>query len=216
VTLRFQNHRKYFEIYVEIFNFFLTTFDVYTGLIWWLYTWVYRLSSIDMNWGGQNYSFLLDLCRSSLWSKTYSVDSSAAVIISLQFQNSVEFFYSSPLSAQTKCRIGPSASWNLNLSPLSAQTKCRIGPSAFWNLNLMDFLYHWLMIVSELFQYSSFARLSAKLPRLGDSEVTFSVFESSCHYQSNHSKVEAIPLSALPSKDTTSELVGMFCQWKLK
>jgi len=38
------------------------------------------------------------------------------------------------------------------------------------------------------------------------SEVTFSVFESSYHlltyYQSNHSKVEAIPLSALP-KDTT-------------
>jgi len=28
-------------------------------------------------------------------------------------------------------------------------------------------------------------------------------------YQSNHSKVEAIPLSALP-KDTTSELAGLF------
>jgi len=43
--------------------------------------------------------------------------------------------------------------------------------------------------------------------RPGDSEVTFSIFESSCHlyYQTNHSKVEAIPLSALP-KDTTSEL----------
>jgi len=31
---------------------------------------------------------------------------------------------------------------------------------------------------------------------------------SSCYYQCNHSKVEAVPLSALP-KDTTSELVGL-------
>jgi len=48
--------------------------------------------------------------------------------------------------------------------------------------------------------------LFVKVPRPGDSEVTFSVFESSqaatCYYQSNHSKVEAIPLSAL-LKDTT-------------
>jgi len=29
------------------------------------------------------------------------------------------------------------------------------------------------------------------------------------YYQSNHSKVQAIPLSALP-KDTTSELAGLF------
>jgi len=37
----------------------------------------------------------------------------------------------------------------------------------------------------------------------GDSEVIFSVFESSCHtcyYQSNHSTVEAILLSALPKE----------------
>jgi len=41
-----------------------------------------------------------------------------------------------------------------------------------------------------------------EIPRPGDSEVTFSVFESSCHllqvtsyYQSNYSKVEAIPLT---------------------
>jgi len=41
--------------------------------------------------------------------------------------------------------------------------------------------------------------------------MTFAVFESSaatCYYQSNHSKVVAIPLSALP-KDTTSELAGL-------
>jgi len=50
--------------------------------------------------------------------------------------------------------------------------------------------------------------LFVKVHRPEDSERTVSVFESSCHlgcyYQSNHSKVEAIPLSALP-KDTTSE-----------
>jgi len=52
--------------------------------------------------------------------------------------------------------------------------------------------------------------LFVKVPRPGLSEVIFSVFESSCHllHQSNHSKVEAIPLSALP-KDTTSELAGL-------
>jgi len=47
--------------------------------------------------------------------------------------------------------------------------------------------------------------LVVKVSRPGDSKVTFLVFKSSCHlllYQSNHSKVEAIPLSALP-KDTT-------------
>jgi len=58
------------------------------------------------------------------------------------------------------------------------------------------------------------AHLFVKVPRPGDSEVTFSVFESRCHvkeqcyYQSNHSKVEAITLSALP-KDTKSELAGL-------
>jgi len=36
-----------------------------------------------------------------------------------------------------------------------------------------------------------------------------SVIESSCHLQSNHSKVDAIPLSVLP-KDTTSELASLF------
>jgi len=42
--------------------------------------------------------------------------------------------------------------------------------------------------------------LFVKVPRPEDSEVT-----ATCYYQSNHSKVEAIPLSALP-KDITSEL----------
>jgi len=39
-----------------------------------------------------------------------------------------------------------------------------------------------------------------KVPRPGDSEVNFSVFKSSCHLLLlvYHSKVEAIPLSALP------------------
>jgi len=38
-----------------------------------------------------------------------------------------------------------------------------------------------------------------KVPRLEDSEENFSVFEqtATCYYQSKHSKVEAIPLSAL-------------------
>jgi len=44
--------------------------------------------------------------------------------------------------------------------------------------------------------FAVFARLVAKLPRPGDSEATFAVFE------------EAIPLSALP-KNTTSELAGL-------
>jgi len=44
-----------------------------------------------------------------------------------------------------------------------------------------------------------------------DQETAKEPFRSSsqaatCYYQANHSKVEAIPLSALP-KDTTSELV---------
>jgi len=54
------------------------------------------------------------------------------------------------------------------------------------------------------------APLFVKVSRRGDSERAFSVFELSCpgYYQSNYSKVEAIPLSALP-KDTTSELAGL-------
>jgi len=51
--------------------------------------------------------------------------------------------------------------------------------------------------------------LFVKVHRPGDSKETFSVFESSYHLlQSNHSKVEVIPLSALP-KDTTSELASL-------
>jgi len=53
--------------------------------------------------------------------------------------------------------------------------------------------------------------LFVKVPRPGDSEGTPSVIESSFHlllYQSNHSKVEAIPLNALP-KDTTNELADL-------
>jgi len=43
------------------------------------------------------------------------------------------------------------------------------------------------------------------LPQPGDSEGAFAVFESSCYYQSNRSKVEAILLSGL-LKNLTSEL----------
>jgi len=52
--------------------------------------------------------------------------------------------------------------------------------------------------------------LFVNVPRPEDNEMTFSVFELlSQADQSNHSKVEAILLSALP-KDTTSELANLF------
>jgi len=47
--------------------------------------------------------------------------------------------------------------------------------------------------------------LFVKLPRPGDSEGSQA---ATCYYQSNLSKVETIPLSALP-KDTTSEFAGL-------
>jgi len=54
------------------------------------------------------------------------------------------------------------------------------------------------------------SHLFVKVPRPGDSEVTFSIFSqaATCYYQSNHSLVEAITLSALP-KNTTSKLAGL-------
>jgi len=53
------------------------------------------------------------------------------------------------------------------------------------------------------------AYLLVKVPRPGDSIGTFSVFQAATYYyQSNHLKVETIPLSAL-SKDTTSILSGL-------
>jgi len=53
--------------------------------------------------------------------------------------------------------------------------------------------------------------LFVKVSRPRDSERTFSMLSqaATCYYQSNHSKMEAIPLSALP-KDTASELTGLF------
>jgi len=57
-----------------------------------------------------------------------------------------------------------------------------------------------------------FARLFAKLPRPGNNEVTFSIFESSTaafYYQFNHSTVKTISLSALP-KNTTRENLPAF------
>jgi len=63
--------------------------------------------------------------------------------------------------------------------------------------------------VKTFFDFVCSARLFAKLLRPGDSEVTSSSQAATCYYQSNHSsKVESIPLSALP-KDTTSELAGL-------
>jgi len=60
---------------------------------------------------------------------------------------------------------------------------------------------------------AEFARLLAMLLRPKDSKVTFMVFESSCtcYYRSNHSKAEAVSLSALPN-ETTSELVDLSSQ----
>jgi len=58
--------------------------------------------------------------------------------------------------------------------------------------------------------------LFVKVPRPGDSKGTgsfwFSRQAATCYYQSNHSKVEAIPLSALP-KGTTSKLAGLSSQF---
>jgi len=45
--------------------------------------------------------------------------------------------------------------------------------------------------------------LFVKVPRLGDNERTFSVFESSCHllyYQSNHSRVRGNPIKCLAQR----------------
>jgi len=52
--------------------------------------------------------------------------------------------------------------------------------------------------------------LFVKVPRPGDSKMTFrsSSQAAICYYQLNHSKIEEIPLSALP-KDTTSKLAGL-------
>jgi len=61
---------------------------------------------------------------------------------------------------------------------------------------------------SELFAVLLVYLLSCKLPRPGDSEVIFSVFESSCHpVTTSLTTQRSIPLSALP-KDTTSELAA--------
>jgi len=57
--------------------------------------------------------------------------------------------------------------------------------------------------------------LFVKKPRPGDSESTFSIFESSCHLLRPLELLksfEAVPLSALP-KDTTSELVDIFTRF---
>jgi len=55
-----------------------------------------------------------------------------------------------------------------------------------------------------------FDHLFAKLPWPGESEMTlqFSSQAATCYWQSNHSEVEAISLSALP-KYTTSEFLDL-------
>jgi len=50
--------------------------------------------------------------------------------------------------------------------------------------------------------------LFVKVPRPGDSGRTFLVFESSCHLLLYQSKVQLIPLRALP-KEITCELAGL-------
>jgi len=57
--------------------------------------------------------------------------------------------------------------------------------------------------------------LTSMVTQQGDSEVTFSSQAATCYYQSNHSKVEAIPLCTL-TKDTTSELAGKRTEKKLE
>jgi len=62
------------------------------------------------------------------------------------------------------------------------------------------------------FSVCNFAKvyLFANLPQPGDNKMTFvsSNQVTTCYSQSIHSKVEVIPLSALP-KDTTSELASL-------
>jgi len=79
-----------------------------------------------------------------------------------------------------------------------------------------SFLYnHDWNLWRRAFVFCSFYRevsthLFVKVPRPRNSKVTFrsSSLAATCYYQSNQSKVEAIPLSALP-KHTTSELAGL-------
>jgi len=74
--------------------------------------------------------------------------------------------------------------------------------------NFVEILFK-VLAIQNRFRYGT--HLFVKIPRPRDSEVTFSVFELSCHlllqYKSNYSKVQAITLDALP-KDT-SKLAGL-------
>jgi len=67
---------------------------------------------------------------------------------------------------------------------------------------------NWKFLSSSL-QFCSFI-YGTKLPQPGNSEGTFAASSQivTCCYQSNHLKVEATLLSALP-KDTTNELAGL-------
>jgi len=62
----------------------------------------------------------------------------------------------------------------------------------------IDYIYESVMQQSCGFGFGT--HLFVKKPRPGDSEVTFwsSSQAATCYYQFNHSKVEAILLSALP------------------
>jgi len=68
---------------------------------------------------------------------------------------------------------------------------------------------HVLHLLFSLFSTCSFYFLSMYLDQ-DTAEEPFRSSSESCHLllQSNHSKLEAIPLSAFP-KDTTSELAGL-------
>jgi len=83
----------------------------------------------------------------------------------------------------------------------------------FWPILILhrSTIFRYAYAVSQ-FGFGFDTPLFVKVPRPGNSEETFSVFESvaTCYYQSiTTQKVEVIPLSAL-SKDTISELAGLF------
>jgi len=67
-------------------------------------------------------------------------------------------------------------------------------------------IHNWGMVIINWYLLIYLSSIS----RPGDSGVTFrfSSQAATCYYQSNLSKVEATPLSALP-KDTTSELASL-------
>jgi len=99
---------------------------------------------------------------------------------------------------------------------LSLQQICRIGLYSHANSSDLESrkthsAYRWCAVFSSFpgkdvsKSYGLGTHLFVNVPRPGDSEGTFLVFgqATTCYYQSNHSKVSALP------KDTASELDGL-------